>query len=271
MDVAQVSHSLNKAGLNNKLAVKSSFTESGTGTSFNSLAEFSDDLDDMLASNFTTKPSATKKPWKEQNDDSHSSSTSTARRNPSTTSSSSSASSSLPSHGNKLADSEKIAALTSPGATIRCSYEQINDVKDGKMAQRTSVSCSTDFATATLTQSKNTTSTSASTRSTTTSTSSSIVSPSTTSTSNTPDIVQSVLDKLTSTTSLASPSHTTTTSTKTADPTKAALDWLTSGHSTSLTTTADSKHSSAVSAVLSELDATQTSAAGANRIRLAFW
>lgn len=66
----------------------------------------------------------------------------------------------------------------------------------------------------------------------------------------------------------------TTTMTTTTDPAKAALDWLTSGigdKSATSTTTANSKHSSDVSAILSKSHATHTSAAGANRLGPRFW
>lgn len=81
---------------------------------------------------------------------------------------------------------------------------------------------------------------------------------------------------LTSSTGSTSPSPgpTTTTSTKTTDPAIATLDCLTSDlddKSENQATTTDSKHSSGVSAILSDSEATHTSAAAANRLGLAFW
>lgn len=82
-----------------------------------------------------------------------------------------------------------------------------------------------------------------------------------------------------SSTSCTGPHHTTTASTKTAtDPAKVALDWLTSGlddkstpPTTATATTTDLKHSNVVSSIISELEATHTSAAAANRLRPGFW
>ncbi|KAM0710710.1 hypothetical protein Q7P35_001448 [Cladosporium inversicolor] len=58
------------------------------------------------------------------------------------------------------------------------------------------------------------------------------------------------------------------------DPAKAALDWLNSGLDDKSATAAkitDSKHSSVVSSILSGLEATHTSAAAADRLRVGFW
>jgi len=81
---------------------------------------------------------------------------------------------------------------------------------------------------------------------------------------------------LTSSTDSTSPDPipTTTISTKTTDPVKAALDWLTLGlddMGAIAATTTDLKHSSIVSGILSGLEATHTSAATANRLRVGFW
>ncbi|GAB7327398.1 hypothetical protein MBLNU13_g11262t1 [Cladosporium sp. NU13] len=70
------------------------------------------------------------------------------------------------------------------------------------------------------------------------------------------------------------PHQTTKVPVTTTDAAKAALDWLTSGlddKSATPTTTIDLKDSSVVSEILSNVEATHTSAAAANRLKLGFW